>query len=184
MRKAILVGTMSCLLGFGSWASAQEVKIGYVNLQRIKETKEWKRRADLFKAEVSKSQIEVETKRKELETAAFQFERQKPMLSEKAQREKERELQKLKLEFQLWTQDRQRDLDKKRDEMTENVWSRVKEVVEKVAKKEGLALVVDYDPNPPSVTGNFQKGFVYLGSELDITEAVLKQFNALFGAGN
>lgn len=180
MRKAVLIGFISYLVGFGSWASAEELKIGYVNLQRIKETAEWKRREDTFKAEVSKSQIEVEKKRKELENAAFQYERQKPMLSESAQREKERELQKQRLEFQLWTQDRQRDLDRKRDEMTEGIWSQVREVVEEVAKEKRLTLVIDYDPSPPSATTNLQKGLVYLEPKVDITEEVVKRFNALF----
>ncbi len=180
MRRAVLIGTASCILGFWSWVSAAEVKIGYVNLQRIKETKEWKRREDLFKAEVSKSQLEVEEKRKQLENAAFQYERQKPMLSENAQREKERDLQKLRLEFQLWAQDRQRDLDRKRDDMTEKIWSQVTEVVEKIAKEMDLTLVVDYDPNPPTTTTRLEKGLVYLTPEIDITDEVLKRFNALF----
>ncbi len=181
MRKAVLIGLISYLVGFGSWASAEEMKIGYVNLQQIKETAEWKRREDLFKAEVGKSQIEVEKKRKELENAAFQYERQKPMLSESAQREKERELQKQRLEFQLWAQDRQRDLDGKRDEMTESVWSQVRQVVEEVAKERGLTLVIDYDPSPPNATVNLQKGLVYLEPKVDITDEVVKRFNALFG---
>jgi Skp family chaperone for outer membrane proteins len=180
MKRAVVLGIISCLIGFGSFALAKDIKIGLVNLQRIKETNEWKRLEDLFQAEVSKGQLEVERKRKELEAAAFQYERQKPMLSENAQRDKERELQKQKLEFQLWTQDRQRDLDKKRDGMTQNIWSRVKEVVEKIAEKRNLSLVVDYDLNPPTATLNFEKGFVYLAPEVDITEEVLKEFNALF----
>lgn len=180
MKKAVVLGMIGCLLGFGSFAFAKDMKVGFVNLQRIKETDEWTRLEDLFQAEVSKGQLEVEQKRKELEAAAFQYERQKPMLSENAQRDKERELQKQKLEFQLWTQDRQRDLDKKRDGMTQDIWSRVKEVVERIAQKRNLTLVVDYDLNPPMATSNFEKGFAYLAPEVDITEEVLKEFNALF----
>lgn len=180
MKRAVLVGIVSSLFVLAPWASAEEIKIGYVNLQRIRETNEWKRLEDLFKAELTKSQLEVENKRKELESAAFQYERQKLMLSESARREKERELQKQKLEYQLWAQDRQRDLDEKRDEMTQNIWSRVREVVEKISKKKKLTLVIDYDPGAPNVTTNFEKGFVFLAPEVDITEEVLKEFNALF----
>jgi len=50
MRKVILMGVVSCLFGFVSVVSAADVKIGYVNLQRVKETKEWRRLEDLFKA--------------------------------------------------------------------------------------------------------------------------------------
>ncbi len=180
MKKALLVGIVSFLFASGPWVSAGEIKIGYVNLQRIKETDEWKRLENFLKAELSKSQLEVEQKKKELETLVFQYERQKPMLSESAQREKEREIQRQRLEYQLWTQDRQRDLDRRRDQMTQDIWSRVNDLVEKIAKEKGLTAVLDYDPNPPSATVNFEKGIVYLAPEVDITDEMLRDFNALF----
>lgn len=180
MRKAVLVGIVGCLLGFGPLVSAGEIKIGYVNLQRVKDTNEWKRLEDLFQAEVSKSQLEVEQKKRELETAVLLYQRQKPMLSENTQRAKEREFQKQKLELQLWAQDRQQALEKKRDEMSQQIWSRVNDVVEKIAKEKHLTLVIDYNPNPTNVTANFEKGFVYLAPEMDITNEVIKELNALF----
>jgi len=180
MRKALVLGMMSCLLGFGPPVSAAEIKIGYVDLQQVKATDEWKRLEDLFKAEVRESQVEVEKKRKELETAAIQYERQKPMLSESARGEREKELQRQNLEFKLWTQDEQKAIEKKRNEMTQQLWSRVSGVVEKVAKKKHLSLVIDYNPNPKNITTNFEKGFIYLAPEIDITDEVIKEFNALF----
>lgn len=180
MRKAILVGVVGCLLGSGTLVSAAEVKIGYINLQRIKETNEWKRLEDAFQAEVGKSQREVGLRRQELEAAALQYQRQKPMLSEDAQRAREMALKKQRLEFQLWTQDRQQILERERDKISQQLWSRVKEVVEKIAKKKRLGLVVDYEPNPTDVTVNFEKGFIYLAPEMDITDEVIKAFNALF----
>jgi len=180
MRKVILMGVVSCLFGFASLVSAADVKIGYVNLQRVKETKEWRRLEDLFKAEVGKSQMEIEQKQKDLENAALQYQRQKSMLSEDAQRSKERELQKQRLELQLWTQDRQQELEKKRDAMTQEIWSRVYQVVEKLAKEKRLTAVVDYDPNPSTVTDNFKKGLVYMAPDMNITDDVIKAFSALF----
>ena len=132
MRKMSLMGVVSCLFGLPSLVWAADVKIGYVNLQRVKETNEWRRLEDLFKAEVGKSQMEIEQKKKDLENAALQYQRQKSMLSESAQRSKERELQKQRLEFQLWAQDRQQELEKKRDEMSQEIWFRVYQVVEKL----------------------------------------------------
>jgi len=181
MRKALLIGMVGCLLGLGSVASAAEVHVGYVDLQRVKDTDEWKRFEEIFKADVSKSQLEVEQRKNELENAARQYGQQKPMLSENAQREKERELQKQRLEFQLWAQERQRDLETKRDEMSQEIWSRVNEAVEKVAREKRLTLVVDYNPNPSTVTVNFEKGLVYVDPKTDITEEVLKLFNEMSG---
>jgi Skp family chaperone for outer membrane proteins len=179
MRKAILGVIVCCLLGIGTLASAGDVKIGYINLVRVKETEEWKQLEEVFRAEVSKSQLEVEQRKRELETAALQYGQQKSLLSESSQRDKEKELQKQKLEFQLWAQDRQQSLERKRDEMSQQVWSRVSEAVAKVAEKKKLTLVVDYDTNPRTVTMNFEKGFVYLAPEMDITDEVIETFNAL-----
>jgi len=184
MRKAVLVGMVSCLLGFGSLVSAGEVRVGFVNLQRIKGTDEWNRLTELFKTEVGKSQLEVEQRRRELEAAALQYERQKLMLSEDAQRERERELQKQKLEFQLWAQDRQKDLEKRQAEMTQQIWSRVMEVVERISKEKKLNFVIDYNPDASKVTVNFEKGFIYLAPEMDITDEVIREFNALFGSSS
>jgi len=129
---------------------------------------------------VGKSQVEIEQKKKDLENAALQYQRQKSMLSESAQRSKERELQKQRLEFQLWAQDRQQELEKKRDEMSQEIWSRLYQVVEKLAKEKHLTAVVDYDPNPSTVTVNFEKGMVYMAPDVDITDEVIKAFSALF----
>jgi Skp family chaperone for outer membrane proteins len=183
MRKAVLVGMVGCFLGLSSLVSAAEVKIGYVNLQRVKETDEWRRLEDLFTAEVSKSQLEVEQKKKELEGAALQYQRQKSMLSEDVQRAKERELQKKRLELQLWAQDRQQALEKKRSEMAQQIWSRIRDVVEKIAKEKRLTLVIDYEPNPPTAAFNFEKGFVYIAPGTDITDEVIEAFNAMFKGG-
>jgi outer membrane protein len=180
MRKAMVFLVLGCLLSFGTLVSAAELKIGYVNLQRVKETAEWKRLEDLFQTEVAKSQVEVEQKKKELEAAALQYQRQKSMLSDDAQREKEREIQKQQLEYQLWAQDRQKTLEKKREGMSQEIWSRVGEVVERIAKKKRLSLVIDYDPSSTDVTRNFEKGFVYLAPDTDITDEVIKAFNAVF----
>lgn len=180
MRKTVLVAVVGCLLGFGTLVSAADVRIAYVDLERVKGTNEWKRLENLFQAEVNKSQLEVEQKKRTLETAALQYQRQKAMLSEDTQRAKERELQKQQMEFQLWARERQQTLERKRNQMAQQVWSRVNEVVEKIAKKKHLTLVVDYSPKPLTVTANMEKGFVYLAPELDITDEVMKALNALF----
>jgi Skp family chaperone for outer membrane proteins len=133
---------------------------------------------------VTKSQREVDQRKKELETAALLYQRQKPMLSEEAQREKERELQKQQMEFQLWGQERQRSLERKRDEMMQQIWSRVGELAAKIAKEKRLSMVVDYNPKPPTAIANFEKGFVYLAPEMDITDELIKRFNALFKRGS
>jgi Skp family chaperone for outer membrane proteins len=179
MRRVVLVGMVACLIGFAALVSAAETKIGYVNLQRVKDTNEWKRLEELFQAEVNKLKIEIEQRRREMETAALQYQRQRAMLSEDARREKERELKQEQLDFQLWAEERQKILGRKRDQMSQQIWSRVNGVIEKIARKKKLALVVDYNPNPTNVTANFERGFVYLAPEMDITDEVIKAFNAL-----
>ena len=180
MRKAVLVGMLGCLLAVGSVGSAEEVRIGYVNLQRVKETEEWRRLEGLVNAEVSKFQLEAEQKKKELEAAALQYQRQKSMLSVDAQRAKESELQRQRLESQLWVKDRQQALEKKHDDMTQQFWSRVDEVVGKIAKDKGLTLMINFDPNPPSVTAKLERGFIYAAPGMDMTDEVIKEVNALF----
>jgi Skp family chaperone for outer membrane proteins len=184
MKKAVLIGIISCLLGSGGLALAADMRIGYVDLEQVKETEEWKRLEDLFQANVNESQKEVDQKKKELETAALQYQRQKAMLSDEAQQEKERQLKKQQIEFQLWAQDRQKSLEKKRQEMSQQIWSRVNKVIVKIAKKRKLSLVVDYDPNTTDVTANYERGFVYLSPEVDITDEVIKEFNAVAGRGD
>ncbi len=180
MRKAILIGMAVCLLGFGTLVSAADLKIGYVNLQRVKDTDEWKRLEDLFQAEVNRSKMEIDQRKKQLEEAALQFQRQKSMLSEDAQRDKERELKTRQLEFQLWAKEQQKTLERKRDELAQQIWSQVNDAVEKIAKKKQLTLVIDYNPNATDVTLNFERGFVYLAPEMDITDEVIKTFITLF----
>lgn len=178
MRKAVLVGIIACLLGVGTLVSAEDMRIGFVDLRRVKDTNQWKQLEEIFQAEVMKSQIEVEQRKQQLEASALEYERQRSMLSPDAQRDKENELKKQQLDFQLWAQDRQKALEAKRNQMSQLIWSRVDDVIKRIAKERELTLVIDYDPNPSDITANLEKGFAYLAPELDITDEVIKAFEA------
>jgi outer membrane protein len=181
MKRRVLIGLVGCLLSLGVWGSvfAADGTVGYVDLQRVKETEEWKRLKSIFEADLNKSRQEIEQKRKGLETAVGQYEKQKPMLSESARRDREKELQKQQLDLQQLGQDRQKVLEKKEDEMTEQIWATVNGVVEKIAKQKHLLMVIDYRTDPGSARTKAEKGVLYMDPSLDLTNEVLKEYNAL-----
>lgn len=150
-------------------ATAQDLRIGAVNLERIL------REANLAKTAQTKLEREFSTKEKEiqglaaqLKTASEKFEREAPTLPEAQRNTRQRQLVDQDREFQRKQREFQEDLALRKNEELQTVVERANRVIKQLAEAEKYDFII--------------QEAVYINPKHDITDKVIKALNAAAGA--
>ena len=145
-------------------AQAQEIKIGYVNLDRVL------RDANPAKAAQSKLESEFRNREKDLtdfsqrlKTSSDKLEKDAPTLSESERSRRQRDLVEQDREFQRKRREFQEDLNQRKNEELANVLDRANKVVKQIFDQEKYDLIV--------------QEAVFAGPRVDITDKVIKALN-------
>jgi outer membrane protein len=161
------------LLSIISWtataaASAEELRIGIVDMQKALQTVEAGKKA---KAQLEK---EFNTKKKELQTeeaairkSGEEFKKQSLVLSDEARTKKQGELQERILKFQELTAKSQAEIQQKEHELTSPIVDKIRGIIGDIAKKKNYTMV--FEKNENTVLYSLEKD--------DLTEEVISQFN-------
>ncbi len=159
------------LSGFSFEARAEgpALKIAYVDLQKALEmTKEGQKVQKQFKTEVDEEQKRIDKKKAEFEKLKEDIEKQKNTLNENALRDKEEELLVAERELKRSFQDSQERLRRKNASLVGELVQKMRVLVESLGQKEGYSYIMER--NSP--------GIVYAEPSLDITEILVKKFDA------
>ena len=174
------------LFGFGALAVAAlllhtqpvvaQVKIGYVDSQKILESYKEAQDAQKQLAEVNKGwEDEARNMQRELQTKQDELESQSLLLSEEKRKEKEADLQNLYLRFQQFQQEKwgqQGEAFKKQNELMKPIIEKVQVVIKKFGADEKYDYIFD------TVAGNI----VYAGTgQPDLTAKVIEELNKTVG---
>lgn len=152
----------------GLSASAQEIKIGIVNLDRIfREANTAKAAQTKLEQEFSKREKELNDVAAQVKTLSEKFEREAPTLSESQRATRQKQLVDQDRDFQRKRREFQEDLNTRKNEELQLVIERANKVVKSVAETEKYDLIV--------------QEAVYVNPRLDITEKVIKALNAANG---
>lgn len=160
MKKILAVALAAALFG-ATAATAAEVKIGFVNTERV-----FREAAPAQKAQ-KKLEKEFAARNQELQRLAKQaadlqahLEKEGVTMSESEKRNKERDLANLNREFQRAQREFREDLNLRRNEELQVVHDRAKKAIVEIAEREKFDLVVE--------------DAVYFSPKIDITDKVLK----------
>ncbi|EYC51012.1 membrane protein [Hylemonella gracilis str. Niagara R] len=146
-------------------ASAQQFRLGYVNLDRIiKEAAPAKNAQARLEQEFSKREKELQAQGGALKARADQFEREAPTLSDSQRLTRQRELADMDRDFQRNRREFQEDLSRRRNEELQQVFERANRVVKQVADTEKYDLIL--------------QEAVYVNPKHDITDKVIQALNA------
>lgn len=161
MNKIIAVVLAATLLPIAAGASAAEMKIGFVNTERV-----FREAAPAMKAQ-KKLEKEFAARDQELQKMAKQakelqghLEREGVTISESDRRNKERDLANLNRDFQRSQREFREDLNLRRNEELGAVHDRARKTIMEIAEKEKFDLVLEEA--------------VYFSPRIDITDRVLK----------
>jgi outer membrane protein len=167
MRRLML----SLALALAARASfAQNVKIGYVDVQRaVQEVEEGKQARARLKAELDQKRANLDQKRANLEKMKADYDKQAPVLSEDAKRKKQEDLQKAYIEAQNEAGQMQEELSGKEQEAMQNISKRLLAVVAEISDKENFSFVLD------------KAALLYAPAASDVTNEVVRRYNERYG---
>jgi len=162
-RRGLLALTLGAVAGV---ALAQDVKIGFVNTDRIfRESAPAKASQTKLEQEFAKREREVETLRTQLKAASDKLEKEAPTLSESQRAVRQRQLVDLDRDLQRKAREFQEDLNLRKNEELQQVLERANRVIRQVAEAEKYDLII--------------QEAVYIHPRHDITDKVI---NGLSGS--
>lgn len=151
---------VACLSVFGQ-AQAQEVKIGYIDAQRLLQSAPAKAAEDKMAQDFSKRTKELQDLGVKIKTMAEKYDKDAPVMSETDRIKKQRELTDLDQDFKRKQRIFNEDLNQRRSEELANFSDRVKKAVKQIAEAEKYDIVL-------------QDETIYVNPRIDLTEKVLK----------
>jgi outer membrane protein len=173
MKRPVIAALFFLQLAAGLGArralAAEEIKLGYVDLQRaLMETEEGRKaRADLKKI-FDQKQKELDEQQTELKKGMDDLEKKRTLLAPDVVKAKETEMQ-AKLEKIRQTYLRhQQDLQGKEQEATGKIFERMQRIIGKIATTESFTMIFD----------RTQAGLVFAKPHLDLTNDVIRRYNA------
>jgi len=159
MRYLIAVLLVGC--AFASGAAQAQMKIGFVNTERVfREAAPAKRAQQVLEREFAARNAElarVEKQGRELQT---ELEKENVTMPEASRREKERQLADISRNFQRIQREIREDLNLRRNEELARVQERATRVINQIAEQEKFDLVI--------------QEAVFASSRIDITDKVIK----------
>jgi len=163
VRHSLILAITAACLTFA--AQAQEVKIGFVNTDRIfREASSAKAAQAKLEQEFSRREKELVDTGNALKTNSEKFERESPTLSESQRTARQKQLIDQDREFQRKRREFQEDLNTRKNEEQQLVIERANRAVKQVAETEKYDAI-------------FQEA-VYMNPKHDITDKVIKALNA------
>jgi outer membrane protein len=146
-------------------AAAQELKIGYVNSERVlRDATPAKAAQAKLEAEFSKRERDLNDAATKLKAAADKLEKDAPTLAESERSRRQRELVEQDRDLQRKRREFQEDLNQRRNEELAAVVERANRVIKQIFDSEKYDLIL--------------QEVIFAGPRVDITEKVIRILNA------
>ncbi len=146
-------------------AQAQELKIGYVNSERVlKEANPAKAAQAKLETEFGKREKELTDVANRLKAAADKLEKDRPALAEAERNRRERDLVEQDRDFQRKRREFQEDLNQRKNEELSSVVERANKVIKQIFDSEKYDLIL--------------QDAVHWSARVDITKKVIDALNA------
>lgn len=164
--KVVMALLAACVLA--SAASAQEVKIGYVDLQRaLNESESGKKAKDEFKVQVERVRGDLKKQKDEIDKLKEQIEKKSLVIKEEERRNLEKDYQRRLRDFERSYKDTEGDLQNKDNELTGSILRELQEVIHEYGDREKYSLILEAS-----------NSVVLFGSKnADLTEKIIELYN-------
>jgi outer membrane protein len=152
-------------------ARAEEIKLGYVDLQRaVAETEDGRKARAMLKKDFDTKQKELDEQQEALKKSMEDLEKKRTLLPADAVRSKEQEIQGTLQKVQQTYMRHQQDLTGKEQKETGKIFERMTRIVQKIAAAENLSLIVD------------KSALIFAKPHFDLTNELIRRYNAGEGA--
>jgi outer membrane protein len=161
MLKGLIVSLLAGLVAFGAMAAETDVKVGFVNGQRVlNEAPQAAKAKKKLEKEFEKRDTELQKMAKQLQSLQEGLEKNGLTMSESDRRTKEREFSELNREFQRRQREFREDVSLRQNEEMMALNERVGRAVKQVAEAEKYDLILT--------------DAAYVSPKIDLTEKVIK----------
>ncbi|MCO4088625.1 MAG: OmpH family outer membrane protein [Limnohabitans sp.] len=168
IQRKLALGSLMAASLFTLQVQAQEIKLGFVNTERIfREATTAKQAQAKLEQEFSRREKEIVENGNALKLASERFEREGPTLAESQRTARQKQLIEQDREFQRKRREFQEDLNARKNEEQQIVVERANRAVKQVAESEKYDVI-------------FQEA-VYIHPKHDITDKVIRALNASVG---
>jgi outer membrane protein len=159
--KRWIAPLLASILAMSAFAAEAEIKIGFVNGQRvINESPQAAKAKKKLEKEFEKRDQELQKTAKQLQTLQESLEKNGITLSETERRNKEREFNDLNRDFQRRQREFREDLNLRQNEEMAGIYERVNRVIKQIAESDKFDLIL--------------QEAVFVGPRIDLTERVIK----------
>lgn len=156
------------LLGGPMITWAEDMKIGYVDLQKaLNEAEAGKKAKETFKGEVDRMENSLEKKKQELEKLKDELEKKGLLLKEEERDSLERDYRQKLRDFERQYKDSQQELQIKDRELTGRILEDLRQVVQEMGEQGSYTVILE---------GN-NTVVLYGSKAIDLTETVIKTYN-------
>jgi len=167
MKKVLACFVLLGLLVASPLAYAESIKIGYFDLERIlNESKRWSKERDAFVKKGNEWRKAFDKKKAELDAIKESLEKKAGMLNEQARKDKEREYQQKAKELDRLGQDADAELKQINKESAGRLNKSLMIIIKKLGQDNKYTVILEAATVP------------YAAKEIDITDQVLKAFDA------
>jgi outer membrane protein len=169
LRSTLVALSAALTLGLPAFGAAQDLKVGYVDYQRVLlEVSDGKAAKARLQKWLDERQKEIDREQEALRKEKELLEKQASAMSEETRVARGTDLQKKVFELaQKWEKSRAEAADRERKEM-EPIVQRIDQVIAQIAERDGLALVFE----------RRDSGIVYALTRLDLTNEVLRAYDS------
>jgi outer membrane protein len=155
------------LLGPGVARAVEGGKYAFVDLQRaLEETEDGKKAKDRLKSDFDRKQKELDQKQEELKKMKEALDKKAAIMKPESLAKEQKDFQDRFVELQSTYARLQRDLASKEQDATRGIFTKLQQVVGKIAEREHFALVLEKN-----------NAVVWGQPSLDITNEVIRMYN-------
>jgi outer membrane protein len=169
MRNPIRTALLAALLALAPVAARAQVKLGFVDLPRaLNEVEEGKAAKAQLEKEFKEKQKQLDAKQDELKKLKADYDKQAVVMSDQAKRDKQSELERKAGETQQLFVQLQSELSRREQELTGPILEKLGNAVREIAEAEGFTAIFERN----------RSGVVYMVAALDVTNEVIRKYNA------
>jgi outer membrane protein len=173
MSRLFLFAVLLLSTGFTRAAFAEDLKLGYVDLQRaLNETEDGRKAKASLKKVFDQKQKELDEQQEDFRKAKEDLDKKRTLLPADKARDKEQELAAKYQKVQESYMRHQKDLAEKEGEVTQKIFERMQRIILKIAAAENFSMVLD----------KTQAGIIFAKQHLDLTNDVIRRYNSGEGA--
>lgn len=171
-RSFVAVVTALAGLGVASTAVAEDLKVGYVDLNRaLAETEKGQEVKKKLQQDFKDRQEKLNGKQREIKKLKKKLSSQSKALSKEARRKRQQKLRRKLGKLQQLYMREQRAMSKKKAKETKDIFAKMRTIVEGIAEEKGYDLVLEKS----------KSSVLYAEKRMDLTDALIEKFDEKYG---